>query len=185
MKVLGLAGSLRAESHNRKALKLALRFASEAGAVVTEFDLKANPLPFYDDDLAAQGIPESVTRLKAAYQECDVMLIASPEYNYTIPGVLKNAIDWISRPRTSMPMKVAAIFGASGGPYGTIRMQPHLRTTLTALDVIILPQPQVFIANARNAFTANGELADQKLETQLRTLVTRSIQLSQALTTLH
>ncbi len=150
--VLGISGSLRKESFNRKALQIAKRFAEELGAVVEELDHNELQLPVYDEDLTAQGFPESVLRLKAKVEAADIILIASPEYNYSVPGGLKNAIDWLSRKKNSFDGKTAAIFGASNGQFGTVRMQPHLRIILEALNVSIVPQPQVFIRTAGEAF---------------------------------
>jgi chromate reductase len=111
----------------------------------------------------------------------DLIVIASPEYNYSVPGGLKNAIDWLSKPRNVLGGKVAAIIGASSGPFGTIRMQPHLRAILTGLDVLVLPQPQVFIRNAREAFNPDGTFTDKKLEAQVRALVEKSMRLAEAM----
>src|SRR5690242_9096612 len=113
VKVLAVSGSLRRESFNRKALTIAKQLASELASDVREADLKELALPIYDEDIEKQGMPESVARLKDAVGAADVLLIASPEYNHSIPGGLKNAIDWLSRGGNSLDGKVAAIFGAS------------------------------------------------------------------------
>src|SRR5690349_2107491 len=119
VKVLAISGSLRRESFNRKALTIARSLAAEFTSEIQEADLKELALPVYDEDIETAGMPESVTRLKAMVGAADVLLIASPEYNHSIPGGLKNAIDWLSRGGNSLDGKVAAIFGASNGPYGT------------------------------------------------------------------
>lgn len=181
LRVLGISGSLRKESYNRKALQIAKRFAEELGAIVEEIELKELQLPVYDEDLAAQGFPEPVQRMKAKVETADVILIASPEYNYSIPGGLKNAIDWLSRGKNSFGGKTAAIFGASNGSFGTVRMQPHLRAILTALNVMTVPQPQVFIRSAGEAFNADGSLKDQKLHDQLKLLIQKTFALAGAL----
>lgn len=181
--VLGIAGSLRSGSYNRKALQLAKRFAEEFGVNVQELDLKELNLPMYDEDMQSVSTLESVQRLKSIIEAADVILIASPEYNYSIPGGLKNALDWASRGKNSLDDKVAAIFGVSGGPFGTIRMQPHLRQILTALNIYVVPQPQVFIRFAHEAFNSDGTLVDPKLQEQLKTLVYKSLMLAKALKT--
>lgn len=174
MNVVGISGSLRTGSFNTLALRQALRFAGEAGAAVEEIVLKGLNIPAYDEDIADRPTAD-VSGLRATVSGADLIIIASPEYNYSVPGGLKNVIDWLSKPRNALNGKVAAIMGASGGPFGTIRMQPHLRAILGALDVFVLPQPQVFIRNAREAFAADGTFADTKLENQVRLLVNKSM----------
>jgi len=184
MNVVGLSGSLRAGSYNTATLRQALVFAARAGATVEEMNLKGLDIPMYDEDTAASP-SDDVERLRETTAGADLIVIASPEYNYSVPGGLKNLIDWISRPRSVLGGKVAAIMGASGGPFGTIRMQAHLRTILTALDVLVLPQPQVFIRNAREAFNPDGTLRDKKLEEQVRLLVHNSMTLADAVRRQH
>ncbi|MFH0991302.1 MAG: NAD(P)H-dependent oxidoreductase [bacterium] len=181
LNVLALSGSLRRASYNRKALQIAKQIAADAGAQVSEIDLKELNLPMFDADLAAQGMPPSVQTLRSAIETADVILIASPEYNYSVPGGLKNAIDWASDKKNAFSGKTAAIFGASGGPFGTLRMQPHLRLILTALNVVLVPQPQVMIRNANEAFTADGAFVDPNLHDQLKTLVQKTLTLAHAL----
>ena len=113
-----------------------------------------------DEDLRAYGFPESVKKLKDAIASADVLLIATPEYNHSIPGILKNAIDWASDITNPFDGKVAAIFGASNGLNGTLRAQLHLRQVLAALNVELVPQPQVFIRTAQSAFMPDGSLVD-------------------------
>ena len=173
--VLAISGSLRRDSYNRKALQVAKRFASDAGAQVSEADLKELALPVYDGDLEAQGLPDSVLRLKAAVEAADVLLIASPEYNHSISGALKNAIDWLSRQKNSLDGKVAAVFGASTGVFGTARGQYHLRQTLTSLNVMVIPQPQVYIGSAADAFAPDGSFKNPKTADLLQRLVARAL----------
>ena len=175
LKVLGISGSLRRDSYNRKALQAAKRLAADAGAEVSEADLKQLALPIYDGDIEAQGLPDSVLRLKAAVEAADVILIASPEYNHSISGALKNAIDWLSRQKNSLDGKVAAVFGASTGVFGTARGQYHLRQTLASLNVTVIPQPQVYIATAADAFGPDGEFKNPKTAEILQRLVTRAL----------
>lgn len=175
LKVLAISGSLRKDSYNRKALQVAKKFAAELNAEVNEADLKELNLPIYDGDIEAQGMPESVQKFKKEVEENDVLLIASPEYNYSISGVLKNAIDWLSRGGNSLDGKAAVIFGASPGPFGTLRGQYHLREILFALNVFVLPQPQVFIRSAHEAFNADGSFKDEKLSNQLKDLIEKTL----------
>jgi chromate reductase len=177
--ILAIAGSLRSESLNRKALQIAKKIASELGSDVREMDLKALALPVFDEDLRAHGFPESVVTLKQAIEAADVLLIATPEYNNSIPGPLKNAIDWASDKTNPFAGKVAAIFGASTGLFGTLRSQLHLRQVLTALNVELVPQPQVFIRSAKEAFLPDGSLVDSKLLNQLRLLIQETFKLAQ------
>jgi len=175
LNVLGMSGSLRRESYNRKALQVAKRFAADAGAQVSEADLQELALPIYDGDLEAQGMPDSVLRLKAAVETADVILIASPEYNHSISGALKNAIDWLSRRKNSLDGKVAAVFGASTGGFGTVRGQYHLRQTLGALNVTVIPQPQVHIGRAADAFNSDGALQNAQTAALLQRLVASAL----------
>lgn len=181
IKVVAISGSLRLDSYNRKALRVAQRLASEVGASVEEVDLKKLNLPLYDGDIETIGLPESVQKLKSVVESADVLLIASPEYNHSISGALKNAIDWLSRGKNSLNGKTAAIFGASNGLFGTIRGQTHLRQILAALNVTMVSQPQVFIRLANEAFNSEGALLDVKLHNQLKELINKTINLSTAL----
>jgi chromate reductase, NAD(P)H dehydrogenase (quinone) len=180
MNVVGISGSLRTGSTNTAALRQALRFAADMGAETNEVSLKGLDIPMYDEDIASSPTAD-VQAIRSTLASADLLIIASPEYNYSVPGGLKNAIDWVSKPRNMLGGKVAAIMGASSGPYGTIRMQPHLRAILTALNVFVVPQPQIFIRNAREAFTADGDFIDHKLRDQVRLLVRNSIALAEAL----
>jgi len=181
IKVVAISGSLRLDSYNRKALRVAEGFASEAGTSVEEVSLKELNLPLYDGDIEARGFPESVQTLKSVVESSDVLLIASPEYNHSISGALKNAIDWLSRGKNSLDGKTAAIFGASPGLFGTMRGQAHLRQILAALNVTTASQPQVFIRLANEAFNSDGSLQDVKLHNQLKQLINKTINLSTAL----
>lgn len=162
---------MRLDSFNRKALQTAKQIASELNTNVQELELKTLDLPLFNEDLRTDEFPESVKKLKNAIGSADVLLIATPEYNYSIPGVLKNAIDWASDMTNPFEGKVAAIFGASTGLVGTLRAQLHLRQILASLNVELVPQPQVFIRSAREAFLPDGSLADQKTKQHLRELI--------------
>lgn len=181
IKVIGISGSLRQDSYNRKALRIAEQLALKIGIDVEEIDLKELNLPLYDGDIESGGFPDSVKRMRASIKESDVLLIATPEYNHSVPGGLKNAIDWLSTARNVLDGKVATIFGASTGQFGTMRAQQHLRQILTALNVIILPQPQVFIHSAKESFNPDGSLNDLKVQAQLKELVEKTFQLAKVI----
>jgi chromate reductase len=159
VRVLGIAGSLRRGSWNAKVLHAAEGLAP-AGMAIAIHDLRG--IPVYDEDVRAQGVPAEVEALREAIRAADALLLVTPEYNYSIPGVLKNAIDWASRP-PSQPFagKPAAIMGASPGMLGTARAQYHLRQILGCLDVAVMPRPEAFIGGVAQKFDAEGRLADQ------------------------
>ncbi len=178
LNILAFAGSMRSESFNRKLLQIATKMASELNVNVKELDLKTLDLPLLNVDLRENGFPESVKKLKDAIALADVFLIATPEYNHSIPGVLKNAIDWASDKTNPFAGKTAAIFGASIGLFGTLRAQLHLRQILAALNVELMPQPQVFIRSAQEAFLPDGSLVDKEIEQKLRQLIDATIMLA-------
>jgi chromate reductase, NAD(P)H dehydrogenase (quinone) len=172
IKVLAFCGSLRAGSYNRKLLQIAKNFARELNADVTEADLKELALPIYDQDIQDAGFPENVKKIKKLAEDSDVLLIASPEYNYSISGALKNTIDWLSRgEKNSIGGKYAVIVGASNGPYGTVRGQFQLRSIFLAVNVSVLPQPQVLVPLADDAFNDDGTLKNKEIEARLKKLI--------------
>ena len=177
LQVVGISGSLRQDSYNRKVLQIAKMIAAKLDTEVKEVDLKQLELPVYDSDIESQGFPAAVQRLRNVVEHANVLLIASPEYNHSISGALKNAIDWLSITKNILSGKTVAMFGASTGLYGTLRAQIHLRQILTALNVTMLPQPQIFIRSANEAFNEDGSLKDIKLYNQLKELVEKTISL--------
>ena len=158
--ILGIPGSLRKSSYNLGALRAAQKLAPE-GVTLDIFDL--NGMPVFNQDLEATP-PARVTEFKAAIRAADAILFATPEYNYSIPGGLKNAIDWASRPYgdSAWAGKPVAVMGASPGMIGTARAQYHLRQTFVFLDMYPLNQPEVMIANAAERFDKEGNLTDEK-----------------------
>jgi chromate reductase, NAD(P)H dehydrogenase (quinone) len=160
MKVLGIAGSLRAGSYNRALLRAAQELAT-AGMEITTFDLA--PIPLYNGDVEAKGDPEPVAALKAAIREADALLIVTPEYNFGVPGVLKNAIDWASRPPRGSVLqgKPAAIMGATPGMGGTARAQMALRQSFVFTQTYALLTPEVLVTRAAEKFDASGRLTDE------------------------
>ena len=157
LNVLGLCGSLRQASYNMAALRAAQALAPGAGMQIDIADI--SDLPPYNEDVYAQGFPAPVERLRNQIRAADALLFVTPEYNYSMPGVLKNAIDWASRPpEQPFAGKPAAIMGASPGALGSARAQYHLRQTLVFLDVHPLNKPEVMIGSAHERFDAQGQL---------------------------
>lgn len=160
LKILGIAGSLREGSFNRALLETAADMAAESGMDVEIFDLA--PVPFYDRDVEKQGDPEPVAELKRRIGEADGVLIATPEYCHGIPGVLKNALDWASRPPGESPMtgKPVAMMGASPSPVGTARAHLALRQVLLYMAADIVSKPEVLVSHASDKFE-DGRLVDE------------------------
>jgi chromate reductase, NAD(P)H dehydrogenase (quinone) len=169
IRVLGIAGSLRRGSYNRALIRAAVDLAP-ADLRIDTFELDG--VPFFDADVEQRGDPEAVTRLKDAIRGCDALLIATPEYQHAVPGVLKNALDWASRPPKDPPLKrkPVAIMGASTGLYGTARAQADLRRVLVYNDALVLQRPEVMVPKAAQAFR-DGELVDEDARGFLRRLL--------------
>ena len=167
--VLGFAGSLRKASYNRAALQAAVELAPPDMRLET-FDLRS--IPLYDGDVEAVGLPDAVREFRARIAAADALLIATPEYNYSMAGVLKNAIDWASRP-PDQPFagKPVAILGASMGGFGTARAQYHLRQTCVYLDMRPLNKPEVFVAAAHQKVDDAGRLSDAQARASIRALL--------------
>ena len=161
LNVLGIAGSLRAGSFNRSLLRAAQELAP-AGMEIAAFDLA--PIPLYNGDVEEKGDPDPVAALKAAIRQADALLFVTPEYNFGVPGVLKNAIDWASRPPRGSVLqgKPAAIMGATPGMGGTGRAQMALRQTFVFTQTYALLSPEVRVARAQEKFDASGRLTDEK-----------------------
>ncbi|HEX5325927.1 MAG TPA: NADPH-dependent FMN reductase [Acetobacteraceae bacterium] len=157
--VLGISGSLRRGSFNSAALRAAQELAPQGLAIET-FDI--SPIPVYNEDVRQQGFPPPVEDLRRRIKAADGVLIVTPEYNYSIPGVLKNTIDWVSRPpEQPFDGKPIAIMGASVGALGTARAQYHLRQSFVFMNGHVMNRPEVMIMQATNKFDANGKLIDQ------------------------
>lgn len=169
--VLGIAGSLRKGSYNRALLNAAVELAPD-GMTIEIYD-HLREIPPYDQDLDAAGPPEVVRDLKRRVREADALLIATPEYNYGVPGVLKNAIDWVSRPPADTPLagKPAAILGASTGIGGTIRAQLALRQTFVFTNTLVVQKPEVIVTQAAQKFDAELRLVDPTARQLLRQLL--------------
>lgn len=167
--ILGIAGSLRHASYNRAALRAAAKLVPE-GAILETFELNDIPLFNQDED---QNPPAKVIELKRKIREADAILFVTPEYNYSVPGVLKNAIDWASRPYgdSAWNGKPAAIMGASVGALGTARAQYHLRQILVFLNMFPINQPEVMIGSAHTRFDQEGNLTDETTQEFIRQLL--------------
>lgn len=186
-KILAFAGSTRKDSFNKKLLRIAIEGAKKAGAEVTVIDLKDYPMPLFDGDLEKEeGIPENGKKLMDLMIEHDGLLIASPEYNSSISGVLKNSIDWASRPVKGMtPLKafdgkVACLMSASPGGLGGVRGLSALRWVLGNIKVIVLPQ-QVTVPKANEAFDEDGNFKDEKVQAAAENLGKSLVEILQKL----
>jgi chromate reductase len=158
VKVLGFAGSLRKDSYNRAALRAAQELLPP-GMTLEIFDLAA--IPMFNGDIIRAGFPAPVLEFTERIAMADALLIVTPEYNYSIPGVLKNAIDWASRlPERPLKGKPLAMMGASSGYFGSSRAQYHLRQVCVLLDMRPVNNPEVFIPLASSKFDDAGKLTD-------------------------
>lgn len=174
VRILGIAGSLRKGSYNRAALRAAVSLVPD-GATLDIFDLEG--IPAFSED-HERNPPEKIVELKRRIRAADAVLFATPEYNYSIPGVLKNAIDWASRPYgdSAWNGKPAAIMGASVGSTGTARAQYHLRQIMVYLNMYPLNRPEVMIANASQRFDAQGNLIDADTRQHIQRLLESLVQ---------
>lgn len=170
-RVLALAGSLRKDSYNKKLIRVGAEALRRAGAEVDLLELNDVAMPVYDGDLeAATGLPPGAVEFKRRLARADGFMFSSPEYNYSIPGTFKNAIDWASRGEEDVfSGKVGALMAASPGGAGGMRMMPHLRQVLIALDVWLL-NAQVTLAKAADAFKEDGTLASERDAKQVEAL---------------
>jgi chromate reductase, NAD(P)H dehydrogenase (quinone) len=169
VRILGIAGSLRRGSYNQAALRTAKLLVPE-NSEIDLFPLDGIPI-FNEDD--EKRPPSSVVELKKRIRSADAVLIVTPEYNYSVPGVLKNAIDWASRPHgdSAWSGKSAAIMGSSLGAIGTARAQQHLRQIFAALNLFLLNTPEVVIADAAHRFNEHGSLIHEPTKQLIRELL--------------
>lgn len=179
VRVLGVPGSLRKGSFNRALLAAAIEIADQENLPITFAVAEIGDIPLYNEDLreGGSGFPPPVARLREQIAAADALLFVSPEYNFSMPGVLKNAIDWASRaPNQPFADKPFAMMGVSGGLSGTMRMQYHLRQTAVFLNMHPLNQPEVFLRNAKSLFSDDltkltDEATRQHVAKQLQALV--------------
>ena len=169
MRILGIAGSLRSASTNRGLLRAAQELAPP-GVEIVIFDLR--DIPLYDGDVEAQGDPDPVAAFKRAIRDADALLIATPEYNRGVPGVLKNALDWASRPALASPLagKPVAVMGASTGQGGTANAQRHLIEALSFPHARVLEEPRVLVSSSYEK-CVDGNLVDEETRAKVRELV--------------
>jgi len=166
VKILAFAGSARKDSWNKKLIRIAAAGAQSGGAEVTLLDLADYPMPLYDGDIeAGDGLPDNATKLRAMFGDHDGLLIAAPEYNSSITPLLKNVIDWVSRPTADEPAlkyfagKTAGLVTVSPGALGGLRGLVHVRQILGNINVLVIPQ-QVAVPGAGSAFDEAGALTD-------------------------
>lgn len=187
-KILAFAGSLRKGSYNKKLIKIAARGAEEAGAAITIIDLNDFQLPIYnEDDETAKGLPENALKLKKLMQESDGFIIATPEYNSSLPAVVKNTIDWASRKASPDEQelicfrdKIALILSASPGNLGGLRSLTHLRAILENIYTMVLPE-QKAISQANDAFNEDGSLKNPKQEQAVKNLAKKLVAITKKL----
>lgn len=174
-RVLGIAGSLRRGSYNRRLLEAAAE-AAPPGMQLILYD-RLGSVPHFDEDLErdTDGGPEPVRLLRDEVAAADALLIATPEYNWSFPGVLKNALDWLSRPAPTEVLtgKPVAVIGASAGQWGTRLAQNHLRQVLAATESLVMPAPTLFIRRAERVFDVNGKVADASAQQALADVLRR------------
>ncbi len=187
IKILAFAGSSRSGSFNKKLVAIAAAKVEKSGAEVTLVDLADYPAPQYDGDLEeSEGIPENAVKLRTMIMEHDALLISCPEYNGSITPLLKNIIDWTTRPDDSVGMsaaykgKIAGLLSASPGGFGGMRGLVHVRTILSGIGVLVIPG-DVSVAAAHTAFDADGALSDEKLNARLDGAVKKLIATTSAL----
>jgi chromate reductase len=173
IKVLGIGGSLRKGSYNRALLRAAREVSPDKMDVRIFDNATLAAIPLFNEDVRQQGEPEAVRILKQELDRADALLFAIPEYNFSISGVLKNAIDWASRPPQESPLdgKPVALMGASTGMSGTIRAQMHFRQVCTFTNMLPLNKPQVTIAGAATKFDTEGRLIDNDTREFVRKLM--------------
>ena len=169
MRVLGISGSLRRDSHNTALLRHAGGLLEAEGAEFTIYD-GLRELPIYDEDLDVENPDVAVARIREAVREADAVFFATPEYNSSIPGGLKNAVDWLSRPslaESALRNKPVAVVGASTGAFGAVWAQAELRKVLGATGARVV-EGEVAVGHAMDRFDENGRLSDVDLENQMR-----------------
>jgi len=171
MRVLGISGSLRRDSHNTALLRHAGELFEAKGAEFEIYD-GLRDIPPYDEDDDAENGPEAVAQLRATVAEADAVFFVTPEYNASIPGVLKNAIDWLSRPIATTPLrnKPVAVIGASTGMFGAVWAQAELRKVLSTVGARVIPG-EVALGHAHTRFDDDGRLNDPNLDEQVHEVV--------------
>lgn len=169
IRLAGLSGSLRTGSHNTSLLQTAAGLLPPGAAFVL---CDISDFPLFNQDLEAAGVPAPAHRVREQIRTADAVLIATPEYNFSVPGVLKNALDWISRPATDPVThgKPVAIIGA-GGRLGTARAQYHLREICLGLNMVAITRPEVFVMRSWEHIDAEGRLTDREITKSIEELL--------------
>jgi chromate reductase len=159
MRIIGISGSLRKASYNTALLRALISLQPQGMEIEP---IRLNGIPVYDgDDEKATDKPAAILDLDKKIRASDGVIIVTPEYNFSIPGGLKNAIDWLSRGTSPLKGKRIGIMGASDGPIGTARSQYHLRQTLQSQEAIVMPRPEIFVSTAHEKFDEQGNLTDE------------------------
>ena len=168
--VIGIAGSLRRDSYNLSLLKYVQKLSSENFRIKI---LSLKDIPLYNDDLIPDSIPETIHNLRKSVSQANAVIIACPEYNYSIPGVLKNALDWLSTNAIGNVLdgKLVGLIGASKTGFGTVRAQLHLRQVLYAINADVVKRPEIHVSKAGNVFNSNGEISDKGITIKIRKLL--------------
>src|SRR3954469_23075744 len=185
LRILAFAGATRTHSWNKKLIRIGAGLARDTGAEVTLIDLRDYTMPLYDGDMeVSDGLPPKARELKALMLANDAFLLSCPEYNSSITALLKNTIDWISRPRPDEPNafkgKIAGLLAASPGNLGGVRGLLTVRQVLTTLGVLVVPT-QFAVSHAAAAFADDGSLKDERQREAVRTVVSQLIEVTSAL----
>jgi chromate reductase, NAD(P)H dehydrogenase (quinone) len=162
LNILAICGSLRRDSFNRRLMNAAFKHRPEG--VAAEESISIGEIPHLNDDIARVSLPEPVEALNRQIRAADAVIIATPEYNYGIPGVLKNTLDWLTCPephRNALRFKPVALMGASIGNFGTVRCQLALRQSLLFHEAYVMPKPEVYVFRAQERFSTDGDLVHQ------------------------
>jgi chromate reductase len=181
IRILGFAGSLRKNSYNKLLLRAAAKLLPQS-AQLELFDLDG--IPLYNQDREVHGIPEIVKRFKERIESADAILITTPEYNHSYPGVLKNAIDWASRPygHNSFDGKPVAVMSAAPGLFGGVAAQDQLKQVLVALNMHVVAQPAVIVTSAHQKFDVDNELTDADAKQFMKQLLANLVSFTRRLT---
>lgn len=173
--IIGFSGSLRKQSYNAYLLEAARNLAKDVMDITIA---SIADIPLYNEDIERSAFPDSVTSLAQHIKTADGLLIVTPEYNYSIPGVLKNTIDWLSRPQVlpSIVHKPVGIIGASSGQFGTVRSQMEVRKVCSTINLYVMPKPDVFVTNAAQKFSEDGKLIDEKTQEHVRSFLEAFVQ---------
>jgi len=167
MNLLAITGALRKDSWNTQLLRAVKELAPPEMAIEI---VTLHGVPLYDgDEEDKHGVPASVKALQGKVKQADGVIISTPEYNFSVPGVLKNGLDWMSRSGNPFKWKRVGVMGASEGPIGTARSQYHLRQNLQALEAIVMPRPEIFVTNAPTKFDKEGRLSDEETRKIIQT----------------